>query len=104
MVSPVASSSQQQDKGHKVIRAHTAGPGNKNGDAGNLPLLVIKLEIIGPSPESEAEEDSSVVIKTKAEVTCYECGRLGHYKNGCLERKNLEPSEQEMERKNLWRL
>ncbi|GJW95165.1 reverse transcriptase domain-containing protein [Tanacetum coccineum] len=28
------------------------------------------------------------VAKQKAEVTCYECGRIGHYKNGCLERKN----------------
>ncbi|GKC54849.1 hypothetical protein Tco_1077594 [Tanacetum coccineum] len=28
------------------------------------------------------------VVKQKAEVTCYECGRLGYFNNGCLERKN----------------
>ncbi|GJW35674.1 hypothetical protein Tco_0058594 [Tanacetum coccineum] len=32
------SSSQQQNKEHKVIRAHTTGPSNKEGYAGNLPL------------------------------------------------------------------
>ncbi|GJS68756.1 hypothetical protein Tco_0683321 [Tanacetum coccineum] len=31
-------SSQQQNKGHKVIRAYTAEPGNKKGYAENLPL------------------------------------------------------------------
>ncbi|GKD95990.1 hypothetical protein Tco_1379887 [Tanacetum coccineum] len=32
------SSSQQQNKEPNVIRAHTAGPSNKEGYAGNLPL------------------------------------------------------------------
>ncbi|GKA50355.1 hypothetical protein Tco_0743428 [Tanacetum coccineum] len=32
------SSSQQQKKEPKVIRAHTVGPSNKKGYAGNLPL------------------------------------------------------------------
>ncbi|GJW25813.1 hypothetical protein Tco_0039624 [Tanacetum coccineum] len=32
------SSSQQQNKEHKVIRAHTAGTSNKEGYDGNLPL------------------------------------------------------------------
>ncbi|GKC60577.1 reverse transcriptase domain-containing protein [Tanacetum coccineum] len=29
-----------------------------------------------------------LVEKQKAKVTCYECGRLRHYKSGCPERKN----------------
>ncbi|GJW28199.1 reverse transcriptase domain-containing protein [Tanacetum coccineum] len=28
------------------------------------------------------------MAKQKAEVICYECRRLGHYKNGCPEKKN----------------
>ncbi|GKE41275.1 hypothetical protein Tco_1464680 [Tanacetum coccineum] len=69
----MGSFSQQQNKEPKMIRAHTTGPNNKEGDAGNLPLcnkrdfttlarvqenvaiandLVIKLEIVGP-PYSE---------------------------------------------------
>ncbi|GJT68233.1 reverse transcriptase domain-containing protein [Tanacetum coccineum] len=39
------------------------------------------------APVSRAKQRPSVA-KQKAEVTCYECGRLGHYKNGCLERKS----------------
>ncbi|GJR36882.1 reverse transcriptase domain-containing protein [Tanacetum coccineum] len=71
------SSSQQRNKDHKVIRAHTAEPGNKKGYAGNLPLT--------PVPRSKQRPS---VAKQKAEDTCYECGRLGHYNNGCPERKN----------------
>ncbi|GKE06423.1 hypothetical protein Tco_1398441 [Tanacetum coccineum] len=34
------SSSQQQNKEHKVFRAHTAGPSNKKDYARNLPLCI----------------------------------------------------------------
>ncbi|GJU75630.1 reverse transcriptase domain-containing protein [Tanacetum coccineum] len=71
------SSSQQHNKEHKVIRALTAGPSNKKGYAGNLPLTLVPRAKQRPS-----------VAKQEAEVTCYECGRLGHYKSDCPERKN----------------
>ncbi|GJZ41335.1 putative reverse transcriptase domain-containing protein [Tanacetum coccineum] len=66
------SSSQQQSKKPKVIRAHTAGLSNKKGYVGNLPLTLILRA-----------KQSLLVAKQKAEVTCYECGMLGHYKSKC---------------------
>ncbi|GKC85490.1 putative reverse transcriptase domain-containing protein [Tanacetum coccineum] len=63
------SSSQKQNKEPKVIRAHTTGPSNKEGYAGNLPLLA----------------------KQKVEVTCYECGMLRHYKSKCPKWKFQKP-------------
>ncbi|GJZ71778.1 reverse transcriptase domain-containing protein [Tanacetum coccineum] len=96
------SSSQQQNKESNVVRAHTVKPSNKEGYAGNLPLcnkcmfhhtglcaakcgnckrfghqtrycrtLVLRAK------------QSPLVAKQKAEVTCYECGMLGHYKSKC---------------------
>ncbi|GJV87057.1 reverse transcriptase domain-containing protein [Tanacetum coccineum] len=99
--------SSSQNKRHKVIKAHTAKPSNKKGYAGNLPLCnKCKFHHTGPcaakcgnckrvghqtrdcrTPVPRAKQRPSVA-KQKAEVTCYECGRLGHYKSGCPERKN----------------
>ncbi|GJR30364.1 putative reverse transcriptase domain-containing protein [Tanacetum coccineum] len=101
------SSSQQQNKEHKVLRAYTTEPCNKKGYAGNLPLCnKCKFHHTGPcvvkggnckwvghrtrdcrTPVPRAKQRPSVA-KQKAEVTCYECGRIRYYKNGCLERKN----------------
>ncbi|GJR10236.1 hypothetical protein Tco_0792888 [Tanacetum coccineum] len=101
------SSSQQQNKEHKVLKVHTAEPCNKKGYAGNLPLCnKCKFHHTGPcvvkggnckwvghrtrdcrTPVPRAKQ-RPLVAKQKAEVTCYECGRIGYYKNGCLERKN----------------
>ncbi|GKA08547.1 reverse transcriptase domain-containing protein, partial [Tanacetum coccineum] len=101
------SSCQQQNKEHKVIRAHTTEPGKKKGYVRNLPLCnKCKFHHTSPCAAKcgnykrvghqtrdcmtlvpRAKQGPSVA-KQKAKVTCYECGRLGHYKNGCLERKN----------------
>ncbi|GKB61757.1 reverse transcriptase domain-containing protein [Tanacetum coccineum] len=99
--------SSSQNKRHKVIRAHTAEPSNKKGYAGNLPLCnKCKFLHTGPcaakcgnckrvghqtrdcrTPVPRAKQRPSMA-KQKAEVACYECGRLGHYKSNCLEWKN----------------
>nr|GEX65684.1 hypothetical protein [Tanacetum cinerariifolium] len=57
----------QQNKGHKVSRAHTAWPINKNAYDGSLPLC-------NPTPAT---------AKNRRTRTCYECGSLGHYKSEC---------------------
>ncbi|GJT43209.1 reverse transcriptase domain-containing protein [Tanacetum coccineum] len=75
--------SSSQNKKHKVIRAYIAEPSNKKGYAGNLPLCnKCKFHHTGPYAAKCGN------CKRKAEVTCYECGRLGHYQSGCPERKN----------------
>ncbi|GKD55472.1 reverse transcriptase domain-containing protein, partial [Tanacetum coccineum] len=51
-------SSSQQNKGHKVPRAHTTRPISKKAYAGSLPL-------------------------NQRTRTCYECGSLRHYKSEC---------------------
>ncbi|GJS80476.1 retrovirus-related pol polyprotein from transposon TNT 1-94 [Tanacetum coccineum] len=58
--------SQQQNKEHKVFRAHTVRLSNKEDYAGYLPWC-----------------NRSVVSGKKAEVVCYGCGGLGHYKSNC---------------------
>nr|GEU60622.1 hypothetical protein [Tanacetum cinerariifolium] len=96
------SSSQQQNKEPKVIRAHTARPSNKESYVRNLPLCN-KCMFHHTSPCAAKcgnckrfghqtrycrtlvlrAKQSPSVAKQKAEVTCYECGMLGHYKSRC---------------------
>nr|GEV27714.1 hypothetical protein [Tanacetum cinerariifolium] len=98
----IGSSSQQQNKEPKVIRAHTAGPSNKEGYARNLPLCnKCMFHHTGPCTAKYGNykrfghqtrycrtqvlraKQSPSVAKQKAEVTCYEYGMLGHYKSKC---------------------
>ncbi|GJT71622.1 putative reverse transcriptase domain-containing protein [Tanacetum coccineum] len=98
------SSSQQQNKEHKVIRAHTAGPSNKNGYAGTLPLCnKCKLYHNGPCTVKcknckkvgymTQNCRNPAAANNQRTLTCYECESLGHYKNGCPERKNQNQAE-----------
>nr|GEY61229.1 hypothetical protein [Tanacetum cinerariifolium] len=57
----------QQNKGHKVPRAHTAWPINKKAHAGSLPLC----------------NQTPATTKNQRTRTCYECGSLRHYKSEC---------------------
>ncbi|GKA45098.1 hypothetical protein Tco_0737894 [Tanacetum coccineum] len=70
------SSSQQQNKEHKVIRAHTAKPSNKKGYAGNLPLCnKCKFHHTGPRA-----------------AKCGNCKWVGHQTRYC---RTLVPREKE---------
>ncbi|GKB32981.1 reverse transcriptase domain-containing protein [Tanacetum coccineum] len=124
-------SNQQQNKEHKVFRAHAVGPNNKKEYAGTLPLCNNckfhhngpctimcrnwKKEYAGTQPlynkckfhhvglcaercnnckwRGHQARDCRIsgpkakprpsMAKLKVEVTCYECGELGHYKRDC---------------------
>nr|GFB69141.1 hypothetical protein [Tanacetum cinerariifolium] len=96
------SSSQQQNKEPKTIRAHTVRPSNKKGYAGKLPLCnKCMFHHTGPCAAKCGnckrlghqikncrtpvlrEKQSLSMAKQKAKVTCYECGILGHFKSDC---------------------
>nr|GFD04869.1 reverse transcriptase domain-containing protein [Tanacetum cinerariifolium] len=61
----------QQNKGHKVPRAHTAWPINKKAYAGSLPLW------------NQCKSHHSGPCTNQRTRTCYEGGSLGHYKSEC---------------------
>nr|GEY54012.1 hypothetical protein [Tanacetum cinerariifolium] len=94
--------SQQQNKWHKVFRAHTVRLSNKEDYAGNQPLCNrCNFHHIGQYAEKYGNckrrghqardcripvlrtKQRSVVSGKKAEVICYRCGGLGHYKSNC---------------------
>ncbi|GKA76976.1 putative reverse transcriptase domain-containing protein [Tanacetum coccineum] len=99
-------SKRQQNKRREVVRAHTAGPGNKKGYAGTLPNC-IKCKLhhtrtcpmrcenckkVGHMPKDcwsliATTKQRTLVANRKAVVTCYECGKQGHYKSDCLKLK-----------------
>nr|GFA76029.1 putative reverse transcriptase domain-containing protein [Tanacetum cinerariifolium] len=61
-------SSSQQNKGHKVPRAHTAWPINKKAYVRSLPLC----------------NQTPTTAKNQQTRTGYECGSLRHYTSECL--------------------
>ncbi|GKA44762.1 reverse transcriptase domain-containing protein [Tanacetum coccineum] len=99
--------SSSQNKERKVIRTHVVGPSNKKVYAGKLPhynrcklhhngsctakctnckrVGHLTRDYRGPAATNNQR---ALMVKQKTEVTCYECGRLGHYKSDCLKWKN----------------
>nr|GFB84691.1 hypothetical protein [Tanacetum cinerariifolium] len=86
--------SSQQNKGHKVPRAHTAWPINKKTYAGSLPLCnQCKSHHSGPCTIKcgNCKKVGHIIqncrtpatAKNQQTCTCYECGSMGHYKSEC---------------------
>nr|GFD07031.1 reverse transcriptase domain-containing protein [Tanacetum cinerariifolium] len=84
----------QQNKGHKVPRAHTAWPINKKADAGSLPLCnqckfhhnetcTVKCGNCKKVGHIIQNCKTPATAKNQRTRTCYECGSLGHYKSEC---------------------
>nr|GEZ17604.1 reverse transcriptase domain-containing protein [Tanacetum cinerariifolium] len=84
----------QQNKGHKVPRAHTAWPINKKAYNGSLPLCnQCKSHHSGPCTVKcgNCKEVGHIIqncktpatAKNRRTRTCYEYGSLGHYKSEC---------------------
>nr|GEW21735.1 hypothetical protein [Tanacetum cinerariifolium] len=84
----------QQNKGHKVPRAHTAWPINKKAYNGSLPLCnQCKLHHSRPCTVKCGNYKkvghviqnyrTPATAKNPGTRTCYECGSLRHYKSEC---------------------
>ncbi|GKB39838.1 reverse transcriptase domain-containing protein [Tanacetum coccineum] len=71
--------SSSQNKGHKVVRAHAVGPSKKK--CSNWKQIGHQTRDCRASTSSTTQRP--LVAKQKTEVTCYECGKLGHYKDEC---------------------
>nr|GFC23806.1 reverse transcriptase domain-containing protein [Tanacetum cinerariifolium] len=87
-------SSSQQNKGHKVPRAHTAWPINKKAHARSLPLrnqckshhsgpCTVKFRNCKKVGHITQNCKTPATAKNQRTRTCYECGSLGHYKSEC---------------------
>nr|GFB83792.1 hypothetical protein [Tanacetum cinerariifolium] len=85
----------QQNKGHKVPRAHTAWPINKNAYDGSLPLCnqckshhsgscTVKYRNCKKVGHIIQNYRTPATAKDQRTRTCYECGSLRHYKSECL--------------------
>ncbi|GJU63865.1 reverse transcriptase domain-containing protein [Tanacetum coccineum] len=85
-------SSSQQNKGHKVPRAHTTWPINKKAYAGSLPLCnqcifhhngpcTVKCGNCKKVGHITRNYRTPIAARDQRTLTCYECGSLGHYKS-----------------------
>nr|GEX98775.1 reverse transcriptase domain-containing protein [Tanacetum cinerariifolium] len=100
-------SSSQQNKRHKVPRAHTTWPINERAYAGSLPLYnQCKFHHNGPCTVKcgNCKKVSHIIQNCRTPATarnqqtrtCYECGSLRHYKRGEPE-QDLNNIEDEIE-------
>ncbi|GJS09113.1 reverse transcriptase domain-containing protein [Tanacetum coccineum] len=85
----------QQNKGHKVPRAHTTRPINKKAYAGSLPLCnqckfchnepcTIKCRNCKKVGHITQNCRTPAAARNQRTHTCYECRSLKHYKSECL--------------------
>nr|GEY44426.1 reverse transcriptase domain-containing protein [Tanacetum cinerariifolium] len=98
------SSSQQQNKDHKVIRAHTAGPDNKKDYARNLPLCnKCKFHHTGPCANKcgntkEATRSRTLVMTENLNLPSQILNALAEaFKTATVKKKNLLGKNKEFE-------
>ncbi|GJR13230.1 reverse transcriptase domain-containing protein [Tanacetum coccineum] len=119
------SSSKQQNKRRKVIRAHTVGPSNKKGYVGTLPNCNrCKLHHTGQCTMKckngkrvghmtrncknyiPIKTQRLLVAKQKTTVTCLGCGAQGHFKSDCpklrTQNRNNQKGKKEKSRGNTY--
>nr|GEX01986.1 reverse transcriptase domain-containing protein [Tanacetum cinerariifolium] len=92
-------SSQQQSKQQKVEKACVVGPNNKRGyaekflscnkckfhHAGTCPVKCKKCQKVGHHEKDCRVRASATDCNSKPAITCYGCGKQGHYKNRFIE-------------------
>ncbi|GJU98559.1 reverse transcriptase domain-containing protein, partial [Tanacetum coccineum] len=87
-------SSSQQNKGHKVPRAHPTWPINKKAYVGSPPLCneckfhhnrpcTVKCGNCKKFGHITQNCRTPIVARNQRTLTCYECEGLGHYKSNC---------------------
>ncbi|GJT73245.1 reverse transcriptase domain-containing protein [Tanacetum coccineum] len=93
------SSSQQQNTEHKVFGAHTVGLSNKKDYAGSLPLCnkctfhhngpcTVKCANCKRVGHLTRDYRNPTTSNNQKTLTCYKCGKQGHYRNNCPGLKN----------------
>ncbi|GKA26995.1 reverse transcriptase domain-containing protein [Tanacetum coccineum] len=87
-------SSSQQNKGHKLPRAHTTWPFNKKAYAGTLPLCnrcklhhngqcTVKFGNCKKVDHMTRDCRNPAAARNQRTHACYECGSLRHFKSEC---------------------
>ncbi|GJV13365.1 reverse transcriptase domain-containing protein [Tanacetum coccineum] len=87
-------SSSQQNKGHKLPRAHTTWPFNKKAYAGTLPLCnrcklhhngqcTVKFRNYKKVDLMTRDCRNPAAARNQRTHACYECGSLRHFKSEC---------------------
>ncbi|GKB81128.1 hypothetical protein Tco_0948023 [Tanacetum coccineum] len=93
--------SSQQNKGHKVLRAHTAWPINKKAYVGSLPLYnqcnfhhngpcTVKCGNCKKFSHITRNCRTPTAARNQRTPTCYECGGLEYYKCVDMYRKGKD--------------
>ncbi|GKD03084.1 reverse transcriptase domain-containing protein [Tanacetum coccineum] len=99
------SSSQQQNKEHKVFMAHTVGPSDKKKSSGSLPLCTKcnyyhngqcapKCDRCKKVGHLAQDCRNSTTVFNQGTRNCFKCRKQGHYKSDCPKLKNRNHGNQ----------
>ncbi|GKE98819.1 reverse transcriptase domain-containing protein, partial [Tanacetum coccineum] len=98
-------SSQQQNKEHKVFRAHTVGPRNKKKYSGSIPLrtkcnyhhngqCAPKCDRCKKVGHLAQDCRNYTIVINQGTRTCFKCRKKGYYKSDCPKLKNRNHENQ----------